>query len=201
MPTGNARGFSLVEVMIALALSTLTLGAIYQLYLSQLKNQVVRDNTLDMQQQARAAMDLVTRELKMAGYDPRGVNRDHLAGNDFPGVTQDSNQLIIKADLNGNGVSSDSNESIVYSHDPETMTLRRNTGGGRQPVGEGIEAFAVKYFDHDGNPTWNSKQIRQIELVITSRTANPDPHYPPNGGYRTFILSSRVTPRNLGLQY
>ena len=192
-------GFTLVEVVLALALSTLTIGVIYQLYLSQFKNQAVRENILDMQQQARAALDLVSRELKMAGFDPRGVNRDALKGNDFFGIAFDLNELRIKADLNGNGVPADSHESIVYSHDTDTMTLRRNTGGGRQPVSENIETFSVKYFDREGKITAHSENIFQVEVAITARTEKADPQYPHNGGYRKITLRSRVTPRNLNL--
>lgn len=194
---GDSGGFTLVEVVLALALSAVTVGAIYTLYLEQLREQTIRENMLDMQQQARVAMDLVSRELKMAGFDPQGVNRDHLSGNDFFGVPFDSTQLAINGDLNGNGVPTDSNESIVYSHDSETLTLRRNTGGGRQPVGENIEAFSVKYFDGEGNPATASETIRQVEVSITARTKDADPHYPLNGGYRKITLRSRITPRNL----
>ncbi|UCE64635.1 MAG: prepilin-type N-terminal cleavage/methylation domain-containing protein [Nitrospirota bacterium] len=193
------RGFTLVEVVLALALSSFTLGVIYHLYLYQVKNQAIRENILDMQQQARAALDLVSRELQMAGLDPRGVNRDALKGNDFFGITFDLSELAIHADLNGNGVPTDSNESIVISHDSDTMTLRRNTGGGRQPVSENIETFSVKYFDREGKITTHSENIRQVEVSITARTEKADPQYPYNGGYRKITLQSRVTPRNLGL--
>ena len=186
-------------MVLALGLSALTIGVIYQVYLSQIRARAVRESSLDMQQQARVAMDLVVRELQMAGFDPRGVNRDSLKGNDFWGVTFDSSQLTIKADLDGNGVLTDSNESIVFSHDPETMSLRRNTGGGRQPLGENIEEFFVKYFDSEGQITTRSEDIRQVEVSITARTATADPQYPHNNGYRKITLQTRVTPRNLGL--
>ena len=194
---GNIRGFTLVEVVLALALSTVTMSAIYQLYLSQVKNQAVRENILDMQQHTRAAMDLVTRELKMAGYDPGGVNRDALKGNNFFGVIFRENELTIQSDLNGDGAPDDANESIAFSHDPETLTLRRNTGGGRQPLGENIEEFSFRVFDREGELTTQSENICQVEVAITARTEKPDPQYPHNGGYRTFTLQTRVTPRNL----
>lgn len=193
----NVRGFTLAELLLALALSTITISAIYSLYLSMGKGQAVRENILDMQQQARAALALVNRELKMAGFDPLGVNRDTLKGNDYDGVTIDVSHLTLKADLNGNGVPTDSNETIVYFHDPETKTLRRNTGGGRQPVGENIEAFLVRGFDSEGNLTAQAEHIRQVEVSITARTEDPDPQYPFNEGYRRITLQSRVTPRNL----
>lgn len=200
MTTLNTRGFTLVEVIFALGLSVVTVGAIYTIYLTQIRNQVVREDILDMQQHARAALDVISRELKMAGYDPRGVNRDDNPSNDFDGVTYDPSRLVIKTDLNGNGLPSDSNESIVFSYDSRTRTLRRNTGGGRQSLGEHIQTFAVAYFDRDGRPTIESQKIRQIEITLTARTLRPDPRYLHNKGYRTFTLHSRVTPRNLELK-
>ena len=193
------EGFTLIEVVIALALSMVTVGAIYIIYLGQVKSQVVREDKLDMQQHARVAMDLIVRELRMAGYDPRHVNQDNNLSNDFDGISYHPTQLEVRADLNGNGGPTDSNESIRFSHDPATFTLRRDTGGGRQPLAEHIESFSIKYFDHHGQPTTDSKHIRQIELNIQARTESPDPQYPQNGGYRTVTLQSRITPRNLGL--
>lgn len=199
MMVKDDQGFTLIEVVIALALSMVTVGAIYTIYVNQLKSQVVREDKLDMQQHARAAMDLIVQDLKMAGYDPRQVNHDKSQVNDFDGIIYHPTQLVVKADLNGNGTPTDSNESIRFSHDQVTFMLRRDTGGGRQPLAEHIEDFSVKYLDHAGRPTTDSTQIRQIELKIKARTENPDPQYPLNGGYRTVTLQSRITPRNLSL--
>ena len=192
-----SKGYTLIEVVVALGLSLLTLSAVYSLYVTELKAQIVRENMLDMHQQARVVVDLVSREILMAGYDPRGVNEDSDLTNNFYGITYDPAQLIIKSDLNGNGTPSNANESIVFSLDSVTHTLRRNTGGGRQPFGENIESFVVQYWDQDGNPTTDSLSIRQVGITVTARTADPDPNYSDNGGYRTVTLHSRITPRNL----
>jgi hypothetical protein len=133
----------------------------------------------------------------MAGYDPRGVNNDVDPSNDFLGITFDPGRLMIKADLNGNGLLTDPNESIIFVFDAATHTLRRNTGGGNQPFGENIESFVVEYFDQGGNPTIDSTSIRQVKIAVTARTEDPDLKYVPNGGYRTVTLQSRLTPRNL----
>lgn len=91
----------------------------------------------------------------------------------------------------------ESNESILYVYDAATHTIRRNAGGGKQPVAENMDDFTFVYLDGGGQPTVESANIRQVELVITARTARPDSRYPANQGYRTFTLRSRVTPRNL----
>ena len=193
----SSEGFTLIEMVVALGLSLVTVSAVYSLYVSELKAQYVREDRLEMQQQARVVMDVIGREVLMAGYDPRGVNRDVDLSNDFLGITYDPSRLMIKADLNGNGLIADANESIRFVYDSKTHTLRRNTGGGNQPFGENIESFLVEYFDQGGNPTVDSASIQQVKITVTARTKYPDLKYVPNGGYRTVTLQSRLTPRNL----
>lgn len=193
----SREGFTLIEMVVALGLSLVTVSAVYTLYVSELRAQLVREDMLEMQQQARVVMDVVSREILMAGYDPRGANNDVDLSNDFLGITFDPGRLLIKADLNGNGLLTDANESIIFVFDVGTHTLRRNTGGGNQPFGENIESFVVEYFDQGGNPAVDSTSIRQVKITVTARTEDPDLKYVPNGGYRTVTLQSRLTPRNL----
>lgn len=193
-------GVSLVELMIAMAISLIVLWALYTLYITQVKAYTVQEQVAEMQQQARAAMDLLSRELHMAGYDPSGVNADADPSNDFPGVTYNATELRIEADLDGNGVTTDTNETITYSFDASDLELQRAIGAGSpQVVAPNIQAFTFSYLDATGNATTVTSQIRQVELTITARTARPDPDYPANNGYRTFTLLARVTPVNLRL--
>ncbi|MGE0475002.1 MAG: PilW family protein, partial [Nitrospirales bacterium] len=111
-------GYTLVEVVVALGLSLFTLSLLYFIYVKELKAQQIREDVLDAQQRARVVMDLLSRELLMAGYDPAGLNQDADPTNDFPGVSLNSTGLQIKADLNGNGLLNDPNETILFSHDP-----------------------------------------------------------------------------------
>lgn len=195
-PTCSSQGYTLIEVMMALGLSLLTISAVYSLYVQELKTHGVRENILDMQQQARVVVDLVSREIMMAGFDPRGVNRDNDLTNDFDGITYDPDKLSLSADLNGNGIIGDANESIIYVHDAAAYVLRRNTGGGNQPFGEDIERFVIDYLDQAGNPTSDSKTIRQVGISVTARTSHSDPQYVKNDGYRTVTYHSRITMRN-----
>jgi len=195
--TTSREGFTLIEMVVALGLSLVTVTGVYSLYVSELRAQNVREDRLEMQQQARVVIDVVSRELLMAGFDPRGVNKDVDLTNDFQGITYHPDRLTIKADLNGNGLIADPNESIIFVYDAKTHTLRRNTGGGNQPFGENIESFLVQYYDQEGKPTANSLAIRQVGITVTARTEKPDPKFSKNGGYRTVTLHSRLTPRNL----
>ena len=194
----DQRGVTLTELLIALALGLFTIGAVYAVHLNQVKRQIIQEDVLAMQQTARAALDMMAREIRMAGYDPMGVNRDVDASNDFPGLSYHPTELRIRADLNGNGVPTDSKESIIYLYDDSTFTLRRKVGrGGRQPVAEHIEAFTFSYRDALGNPTTHAPSIRAVDVQVTAKSAHPDSRYPENEGYRTVTLQSRIVPRNL----
>ena len=95
--------------MVALVMGLATVAAVYSVHLVQVKQRIVQEDVMAMQQNARAAMDLMTRELRMAGYDPIGVNRDKSSSNDFFGLTYHQTELHIASDLNGNGLLTDSN--------------------------------------------------------------------------------------------
>lgn len=197
-PVTNQRGVTLAEFLISLALGLFTIGAVYAVYLNQVKRQIVQEDVLAMQQTARAALDMMAREIRLAGYDPMGMNRDADPSNDFHGLDYHPTELHLRADLNGNGVLTDSKESIVYLYDDLTSTLRRKVGrGGRQPVGEHIESLTVSYFDASGQPTTHAPNIRAVDVRITARSARADSQYPENDGYRTVTLQSRLTPRNV----
>ena len=194
----NQRGVTLTELLVALVLGLFTIGAVYAVHLNQVKRQIVQEDVLAMQQIARAALDMMAREIRMAGYDPMGVNRDADPSNDFHGLSYHPTELRIRSDLNGNGVTTDSKESIVYLYDDSTSTLRRKVGkGGRQPMAEHIESFTFSYRDALGHPTTHAPSIRAVDVQVTARSAHADSRYPENEGYRTFTLRSRIVPRNL----
>ncbi len=194
----SQRGVTLTELLVALGLGLFTVAAVYAVYLKQVERQIVQEDVLAMQQTARAALDMMAREIRMAGYDPMGVNRDTDPSNDFHGLAFHPTNLHIRADLNGNGVLTDSKESIVYLYDGSTSTLRRKVGkGGRQPVTDHIDSFTFSYVDALGQPTIQASSIRAVDVQVTVRSAHADSQYPENDGYRTVTLQSRLTPRNL----
>ena len=185
------RGFTLIELLVVLAIQGILLAAVATSFTGQLTAYDLQEQISAMQQNARAAMTMVIREARTAGYDPARVG--------FAGLTHDPARLIIAADRNGDGDLSDPNERVVYFHDSDGLTLRRSTGGGGQPLAEDIQGFAVEYLDAAGNATTVAARIRQLRISVTARTSKRDPRYPRNDGYRTHTLRSVVTPANLGL--
>jgi len=65
-----ARGFTIVEIMIALVISMILLGGVSQVYLSTKQSYRLTENVARMQENSRFAMDILTKELRMAGFSP-----------------------------------------------------------------------------------------------------------------------------------
>ena len=201
------RGFTLVEMLIAMAVGLTVLGTMYGVFTVQNKTFGNQEEIVAMQQSVRAGMDMMAREIGMAGYDPVRVNCSKCSPPtySFFGVTVNASQLQIKADLNGDGaIDASSQENTVYAiasdataANPNNKKITRDIGGGAQTFVENVESFTFEYLKSDGTIAAASADVRRIRITITGRTAKPDPSYSANGGYRSYTLTSVIAPRNL----
>ncbi len=196
----NSRGLTLIELMMALLIGMIILGALTSTFVLQRKAYHTQEQVIEMTQIARAAMDMIGREVRMAGYynAANPMQRDSSADPKFVGIPAAVSGLEILADLNGDGDTDDENEKIIYTFDSVNKMIRRNTGGGAQPFAENIQAFSFSYFDADDNPAATDAEIRKIRITITARTVKSDPHHPGSGA-ATLTLIEEVFPRNLML--
>jgi len=65
---------SILEVLIALFLAGIVTTAIFQIYITQHKNWMIQEDITDIQQNARAAIDELNRNIRLAGYGlPSGM--------------------------------------------------------------------------------------------------------------------------------
>ena len=73
------RGVTLIELLIALVLSSILIFVLYKTFLRQQKTYTVQEQVFDVQQNARATMARMVREIRMAGFG-------RIAGEHVPGV-------------------------------------------------------------------------------------------------------------------
>ncbi len=102
--SSKSHGFTLVELLVAMAVSSIILGIMYATYQAQLKSQVTQQQVVEMQQNARAAMFALEREIRLAGYDP--------TESDVPQITSaQTGSITFTMDIN-NGVDDDLDGNI-----------------------------------------------------------------------------------------
>jgi hypothetical protein len=182
---------SIAEVLAAIVVSTMTMAALYQITVMQDKVYSAQNQIAEMEEIAETAKSMMMRELDMAGYRPVPTAV-------FDGITLDATQLRIQADLNGNGVTTDTREDIIYRFDAINRRIVR-IADSKQISFPNIQTFSFSYIRQDGAAATTSADIRQVNLTLIARTEKPDPEYKINNGYRTLRLDFAVTPRNLGL--
>ncbi len=160
------NGFSLIELLIAMAIIGLVIGVFHQSTRTRRKAYVTQNQVCAMQQNLRAAMVHMVRDIKMAGFDPLGSDNFGITDiglkdlDDNPSPDGNSS-LEFTIDRDQNGVLGGGNETIYYCiYDSPTASstgtdfARRIGAGGRQPFAENIEALGLAYAydnDNDGN--------------------------------------------------
>jgi type IV pilus assembly protein PilW len=195
-PRKSCHGFTLVEMMVSMGIGMVVMAAVATTFRSQTRVYNAQEQINEMEQNARGAIDVIGRELKMAGYRPTGMA--------LTGVTYSASQLQIQADVNGDGlltpVASEPNEILIYVLDNTNKQITRKDGtNSAQVLADNITQFVVDYLDSSGTSTTTTANIRQVRISITAQTAKPDPNYTANSGYRTYTIAATVTPVNLGL--
>ncbi len=179
-------GFTLVELLAAILISGIVMAGIYSVFISQQKAFSTQERIAEMNQNCRALMDVITREVRLAGYKTSAAV--------FNGVaTAQANTIRILADLDQDGQTTGEGEDITYSYRAETRQVLRNG----VPIAENITGLNFIYTLVDGTTTAtpaNLAQVRKVTISVTAQTASPGPK---TGQHRTMTLTSDVTPRNL----
>lgn len=165
-------GFTLVELLIAMTIGLIILTALSSTFLMQRKIYDVQEQIVEMVQTARAAVDMMTREIRMAGYDPTGAGGIGFVNNADDRYDTDANSIHFTMDI-GDGIDNDGdgrvdepdetvcdgntndpNEDInyyLYTADGIQKIGRRTGGAGSpQPVAENITGLSFSYRFADG---------------------------------------------------
>jgi type IV pilus assembly protein PilW len=179
----STAGFTLIEVLIAMAVSMLILGGAYSVFMSQQKNTTVQINVSDIQQNLRAAMDFMVRDIRMAGY----AGTDNGATESF-GITDVAfSDYSADPDADGSGYVAfsylDDSTSPAFSQTvsyslfnnsavaPGSIALMRDTGGGRQPMAGYIIALGLA-FAYDANQDGELDQDASGNVIWAVDTDN-----------------------------
>jgi type IV pilus assembly protein PilW len=193
----TSNGFTLVELMVTMAISGFIVAAIYSAYISQQRTYLAQEQVAEMQQNIRAAIDMMAREIRMAGYDPT-----QSAG---AGITAAlAGQISFTQDTNGDGDTADSGEMIDFGFSladdalrdgvpdidadgdgiPDAVSLRRQiNAGGYQAIAENIQGIEFMYLDSANAVTAVPADIRFVQISILARAGRPDPNFTNTATY------------------
>lgn len=119
LPTGSVAGFTIIELLIAIALGLVILAGLFRTFKVQHDSYVVQDQVSAMQQNLRAAMYLITRDLQMAGYytnfdrTARQMDWNDLDGDNNPDTNMETGRPLIFAVNNASGVDIKTDTDVI----------------------------------------------------------------------------------------
>jgi prepilin-type N-terminal cleavage/methylation domain-containing protein len=201
-------GFTLVEMVLALAISTIVLAAIYSVFIIANKNFTTQNVAANVQQNLRSAIGLMARDIRSAGLDPSGSDNfgisyasankirfsmDSDSGGNFNGIVDEANLEEITYDIQGNQVMQTLYETVTTPPAvPDAAALISN-----------ITNLSFDYYDDLNNnlidtslspprvPDDKLADIRTVEIEVT--------HQEPAGRDQMVsrTLTRRVECRNL----
>jgi len=193
----NEHGVTLVELMVALVITGIISAAMYSAYTGQQRINQSQDQIVEMQQNLRAGLDMMVREIRMAGYDPADT------GNfGFTAAGANSMTFTMVNDEVG-GVRTISYEhSVGYGDTDGIRDIRRRVDAGNFIVLiENVEAVEFYYTLSDGTrtltPSGNdlmTNSIRSVQISVLARASGVSLNYTNNQTYRPASIPDLNTP-------
>lgn len=166
-------GFSLIEVLVVLAISSVVILAVYNLYIDQINSANAQEKILAMRQNLRVGHFVIGRELMKAGYSSQ------LTDEETPGFTQAE-----KSALAFTYVDDSSEDEVTVSFYFEDNTIyRKIDDADASIIAEGIEYLEFMYHLKDASASWapsatNLDEIIGVTVSILGRTGNALSDYP-----------------------
>ena len=184
-------GFTLVEVLMSLAILSVLFGTIYRTFDTFNRSYANENVKAGVQQKSRIGIDLMARDVRLAGLDPLGS-----AGAGFNPTNTNTSSVQFTADLNYDGDLADPFEDMIYALNGNLLQQTTDLGSG--PVTatllDNVTALTFTYLDQADNLLPEPIAADQIRTVIISLTMQR-----PAGrdGTVSRTYTSRVRCRNL----
>ena len=190
----DKKGFSLIEIMVAMAIFSIVSIAIMTTYTGFTRAYTTQEVTAGVQQSLRGALDIIVRDIRMAGFDP-------LDTGNFDIEIATLNNIRITADYNVDPLielpEDTAFERITYNFDAANQELDQilyegTASESNQLIVNNVTNVAFTYLDENNAVTATLIDIRTVAISMTIQ------ENAGRGGTVSRTLSTRVKCRNLG---
>jgi hypothetical protein len=155
--TATLVGVTLTELLVVIALLSTTFAATLTALEQGQRAYSLGAARVEAQQNARIALERLSREIRTAGAGGAGFDAISVA---------ERERLSLHVDRDGDGRADARGETITW-HLGGTV-LRRDDGGGAQPIVDGVQSLVLEYRDAAGRPTTVPGEVRTVVITLTT---------------------------------
>ena len=170
----------LTDLLTALAVVGLVFAATLTVFAHGQRAYTQGAARVESQQNARIALSRMAREIRQAGAG---------GGTLSPIAVAEPSRIVLQHDVDGDGSAATRGETVTWQL--SAGILRRNAGGGAQPIINGVRALVLTYFDADGRSTTAPAAVRAVVITLTT-----EPEHPAAGAATQTKLTTEVRLRN-----
>lgn len=178
-------GFTLIELMVAMAAASILLAAVASLFTTLNKSYTRQNVAANIQQVARAGVDFMAQSIRMAGLNPDQTN-------DFGITVATATRILFSADLDLDGVRG-TGETISYFLNGDELRSNLNA----VPLVDNVTDLTFTYLAADDSilpaPVADLAAIRTVQIALTVQEPAG------RGGTVTRTYATEVRCRNLGI--
>jgi len=203
----NSRGVTLLELLVALVICGMVAGGIYQVFIAQGKAYTVQNQVTEVQQSVRSAMEILLRDLRMAGYD-----NDNLLSTvtiDSPVANLSDSSITVNYEYYDKALDQYQKHTVAYWRDGGSSSLIRqltvnDVATPQETLLDNVEKLEFDYgiANEDGaldswvlnGPPSDTSKVVAVRVTLTARPVQINPDLQKISP-RT--LASNVTLRNL----
>lgn len=143
------RGFTLVELLVTMVVSSIIMAAIYSVYAGLTRSYTTQNVAADVQQAVRATIDFMAEDIMMAGL--LAYQEDY--ANDPEISTAGSEIMTFTADRNMDGDTNDDFEDLTYRLDGTELKQKDNNSGIEETFIDNVFNFEFRYFRENAADT------------------------------------------------
>jgi prepilin-type N-terminal cleavage/methylation domain-containing protein len=184
----HRRGFTLIEMLVTVAVSAVITGAIVTLLYSQIQLSSTQNRNMLNQANVRDVVKFMVEEIQLAATDDGSE----------PVLTADSTDFSFYGDIDANGVI----DQIDYYLSEDGTLMRRYTtdNGGtpfvaNDPLLANVYSLTFTYYGADDTVPTNIEDITSVEIDLQLDTTAEDTAF-TSGRLAPQAMTSRATLRN-----
>ena len=178
------RGFTLIELMISIVIGLIILAAVIGMFVTMIKSDNDNLKSIRLNQELRAAMSLITRDIRRAGANQNAAvdssttpptNPFSVAGGTRLTITANQQGLLNSCITYSYDANDGSNELYGYRHDSADGTIEArangaqcNAGGWLTVTDDHLDNITALTFT-DTTVTQNGVNIRQITVTLSGQ--------------------------------